>query len=113
MKIIRNTIYYYSNLSGKANRIEYGIYLFFDIIANFTALYLIKEIKLKDETIINLFYVWIILNFIFVPVNAVSTRRLNDIGINRGVIFVNFIPIINIFFRIYLLFKRKKLTDIK
>ena len=108
MKIIKKIIYYYSNLNGKANRTEYGIYLLFDIIANFTALYFSENINFKDETIINLFYVWIILNFIFVPINAVSTRRLRDIGINRGIIFLNFIPIVNIFFRLYLLLKRKK-----
>lgn len=111
MKILKNIIYYYSNLSGKANRIEYGIYLFFDIIANFTALYLSRITNFKDETIINLFYVWLVLNFIFVPINAVSTRRLKDIGINRGIIFLNFIPIINIFFRLYLLLKRKKTNN--
>ena len=104
----KNIIYYYSNLSGKASRIEYAIYLFFDIIGNFSAFYLSKKMNFKDETIMNLFYVWIILNFIFVPINAVCTRRLRDIGINSVIIFLNFIPIINIFFRVFLLTKKGK-----
>jgi uncharacterized membrane protein YhaH (DUF805 family) len=109
-KMIKNIIYFYSNLNGKANRIEYGIYLFFDIIANLTVLHLNENMNFKDETIINLFYIWIILNFIFVPIQAVSTRRLKDIGINRGILFLNFIPILNIFFRAFLLFKKGNRT---
>jgi uncharacterized membrane protein YhaH (DUF805 family) len=101
-------IYYYSNLKGEANRTEFGVYLFLDIIANFAALYFSKKIDFKNDQIINLFYTWIILNFIFIPINAVSTRRLKHIGANTGIIFLNFIPIINIFFRIYLLIKKGK-----
>ncbi len=104
--IRKNIIYFYSNLTGKSNRIEFGIYLFFEIIAVIYVLYLNKNMSFENETVYNLFYTWIILNFIFVPINAVSTRRLRDIGINRGMIFLNFIPIINIFFRVFLLTKK-------
>jgi uncharacterized membrane protein YhaH (DUF805 family) len=81
-------------------------YLFFEIIAVIYVLYLNKNMSLENETTYNLFYTWIILNFIFVPINAVSTRRLRDIGINCGMIFLNFIPIINIFFKVFLLVKK-------
>jgi uncharacterized membrane protein YhaH (DUF805 family) len=113
MKILNIIIYYYSNLKGKANRTQYGIYLFFEIIAVIYVLNLNKNMIFNDETVYNLFYTWIILNFIFIPINAVSTRRLRDIGINRGIILLNFIPIINIFFRLYLLFKSGKIMNDK
>jgi len=101
--------YYYSDLNGKSGRIEYGIFLLIDVIANFSVLYLNKNMSFNDKTIINLFYIWLILNFIFVPIQAVSTRRLRDVGINATTIVLNFIPIVNIFFRLFLLFKKAKI----
>ena len=110
----KKLIYFYSNLTGKSNRIEYGIYLFFEIIAVIYVLHLNKNMSFENETVYNLFYTWIILNFIFVPINAVSTRRLRDIGLNCGLIFLNFIPIVNIFFRVFLLTKKgKELINLK
>jgi uncharacterized membrane protein YhaH (DUF805 family) len=100
--------YYYSDLNGKSGRIEYAIYLLIEIIANFLVVYFYKKMNFNDKTVINLFYIWLILNFIFVPIHAVSTRRLKDIGINRTIIILNFIPIIKIFFSLFLLFKKAK-----
>ena len=102
----KNIIYFYSNLTEKSNRIEFGIYLFIEIITVIYVLHLNKNMSFENETVYNLFYTWIILNFIFVPINAVSTRRLRDIRMNCGMIFLNFIPIVNIFFRVFLLTKK-------
>lgn len=104
--VLKKLAYYYFNLSGKANRVEYGIYLTLDILANFWALYFYSKISFDDERIMNLFYCWLVFNFIFIPMNAVSTRRLRHININTGFIFLNFIPIVNVFFRLFLLIKK-------
>jgi len=103
--------YYYCNLSGKANRTEYGVYLFLDTVAIFSASYFVQKINYNNEQIMNLFYVYLILNLIFVPMNAVSSRRLRHIGINTVMVFLNVIPVVNIVFRLYLLIKRGKVND--
>jgi uncharacterized membrane protein YhaH (DUF805 family) len=42
----------------------------------------------------------------------VTTRRLRDLKINGGWIFLNFIPGINVLFKIYLSFAKGKLIKI-
>ena len=106
MKNSKNILYFYSNLNGKANRFEFTIYLFVEIIATLFVIDLYKKMNFNNETVINLFYIWIILNFFFIPIQAVTTRRLRDVDINRGLVILNFIPIINVFFKIFLLFKK-------
>ncbi|WP_395075824.1 DUF805 domain-containing protein [Flavobacterium sp.] len=39
----------------------------------------------------------------FVPFQSVTVRRLNDLKLNRTLVILNFIPVVNIFFKIYLL----------
>ncbi|WP_409024843.1 DUF805 domain-containing protein [Flavobacterium sp.] len=39
----------------------------------------------------------------FVLFQSVTVRRLNDLKLNRTLVILNFIPVVNIFFKIYLL----------
>jgi uncharacterized membrane protein YhaH (DUF805 family) len=110
MKYFKLFRYYYSDLDGKSGRLEFGIYLVVNIIANLFVIYLVKNTDLGNKTVINLFYTWIILNVLFVPFHAVTTRRLNYLGKNRMLIIFNFIPIIKMFFSLFLIFKKTKKT---
>jgi uncharacterized membrane protein YhaH (DUF805 family) len=104
-KIIR---YYYSSFSGQSGRVEYFIYLIIETVAKLFALYLNENKSLDDKTIIYIFYVNLIILMTFIPIQAVTTRRLRDLKINRGFIFINFIPLINIFFKLYLAIAKRK-----
>ena len=108
MKFIKIIKYYYSNFKDISGRIEYSIYFVIDVIANFLIYFLKQNASINDKSVINLFCIWIILNVTFVPIQAVTTRRLRDVGIKESIIIINFIPIINIVFRIFLLFKKGK-----
>ena len=105
--LLKKISHYYCGLSGKSNRIEYCIYFSLNCIANFIALQLRNNIDVNSQNILNLFYALLIVNFILVPINAVSTRRLRAIGLNTALIYLNFIPMLNILFRLYLLFKKE------
>lgn len=63
---------------------------------------LYSRINLDNEEILNLFYVDLILLLQFIPMQAVATRRLRDLNINTTLIIINFIPIISLFFKVYL-----------
>ncbi len=94
--------------SGRAKRVEYLIYIVIEIIANIVVLYLNKNVSLDDRTVIYLFYIYLIILIFFIPIQAVTTRRMRDIGINGGWIFLNFIPIVNVIFKIYLCLANSK-----
>lgn len=96
------------SFEGKSTRIQYLIFLIIELNANFGMTYFFNKITKETETLINVSYILLIYNILFLPVQAVTTRRLRDIGINRGYIFLNFIPIINVFFKLFLLFKKSK-----
>lgn len=108
---MKSVFYYYSNLKGKANRKEFGIYLLIEIIIGFIALELASKISINEyETLIYLFYINLIIGFSTVPFLAVCTRRLNFLNYPSYLIFLIVIPFINQIFAILLLFikKRKK-----
>ena len=104
MRYLNKIIYYCSNLSGKAGKVEYFIYLFIQLIAGVFIIYLNANTNWADKTIMNLFYIYLIFLIIFIPIQAVTTRRLCDLKINRSFVFINFIPGINLLFKIYLTF---------
>ncbi|WP_413614219.1 DUF805 domain-containing protein [Flavobacterium sp. N2013] len=110
MKCFNLFRYYYSDLNGKSGRLEFGIYLLIELFANFLILYLKSNLSLNDKTIINWFYILLILNIYYIPIQAATTRRLRDLGINSLLIIFSFIPIFNIFFKLFLLFKKTKKT---
>ena len=103
MTFFKKIFYYYSNFSGKAGKLEYFIYIFMQFISGLIILYLNSKINWIDKTILNLFYMYLIFLLTFIPVQAVTTRRLRDLGISINLVVLNFIPIINILFKVYLI----------
>ncbi len=108
MKYFNLFRYYYSDLNGKSGRLEFGIYLFVEIIANFLLLHLQNNLSFNDKKIINWFYIYLILNIYYIPIQVATTRRLRDSGISTVLIIFNFIPIFKVFFKLFLLFKKTK-----
>lgn len=115
MEIIKKLLFYVSSFSGKAGRVEYSIYFLINIISWNVILNLYANTNWNDETIINLFYIYIILLLKLIPIKAAATRRLRDLNKNTGLILVTFIPILNIVFEFALLFIKGKnsFTDIE
>jgi uncharacterized membrane protein YhaH (DUF805 family) len=102
MKYLKNILFFFSSLSGKSGRIEFGIYFFINILLEILMMILYSEINLDNAKILNLFYIYIIILLTFVPMQAVSTRRLRDLNINPTFVFINFIPILSLLFKVYL-----------
>lgn len=93
----------YSNFSRSSNRFEYGIYQIFSLIVTLVVTDFSSKINFKTNNVSHMFYIWIIILITFVPFQSVTVRRLNDLKLNRTLVILNFIPIINIFLKIYLL----------
>ena len=108
MKYLKTFIYYYSDFSGTAERIEYIIYILFQILIDIILIILYLETDWNGRTIINLFYIWLIVLISFIPIQAVTIRRLRNLKINGGFIFINYIPGIKIFFKLYLMLAKSK-----
>lgn len=106
MKYLKKVSFYYLSFSGKAGRVEYGIYWFMNIFTWIFILYLNEKTNWHDKTIIYLFYIYFILLLKLIPINAAKTRRLRDLDLNTGLILISFIPIVNMFFDLFLLFKK-------
>ncbi len=96
---------YYANFKGRATRSEYGYYHLFSIVI----ILIIGVLAKVFENNLALFFNLSILSLImFVPLQAVAVRRLHDLGINGGFVFINFIPILGFFFSLYLLIAEGK-----
>ena len=107
MKHFKNIFFFYSSFSGKSGRIEFGIYLLINILTSITAIYLHENINLDNEKALNFFYVCFIILFTFIPIQAVTTRRLHDLNVNPIYLIFNFIPILNLVFKIFLLLAKR------
>jgi uncharacterized membrane protein YhaH (DUF805 family) len=107
MANLKNVIFIYSSFSGKSGRIEYGIYFLFNILMCYLALNLYENVNLNNEKILNIFYSCLILLLTFVPMQAVTTRRLRDLKANPTFVVFNFVPVLNIVFVIFLLLAKK------
>jgi uncharacterized membrane protein YhaH (DUF805 family) len=94
--------------TGRAGRLEFLVYLLIEIIINIVLLYLKDNTNLDDEQIMYIFYSCLLLLIPFIPLQAVATRRIRDLRLNGGWIFINFIPIINIPFKIFLCIAKGK-----
>lgn len=105
---LKNILFFYSSFSGKSGRIEFGIYFLIYSILQIIMINLYSRINLDNEEILNLFYVDLILLLQFIPMQAVTTRRLRDLNINTTLIIINFIPIISLIFKIYLAVAKPK-----
>jgi uncharacterized membrane protein YhaH (DUF805 family) len=95
--------------SGCAGRLEFSIYFLLEIIAQVSISYLNANKNYADKTVLYQFYASLIFLITFIPIQAATTRRLRDIQINTGWIFVNFIPVVNFLFKIYLCFPKSKI----
>jgi uncharacterized membrane protein YhaH (DUF805 family) len=83
----------YANFSGCATRSEYGAWLLFGILA-YICVYYFGILSLSRLAIaLNMKFLFFLL---FIPLNAVSVRRIRDLGFNGGFVFLNFIPYINL-----------------
>jgi uncharacterized membrane protein YhaH (DUF805 family) len=82
----------FANFSGRSTRIEYGtwllfIFLMFVVVSVFT--YFI------DDNLVRVLNFQILIFLLFIPIQAVTARRIRDLGFNGGFVFLNFIPYIN------------------
>ncbi|RKR05274.1 uncharacterized membrane protein YhaH (DUF805 family) [Flavobacterium sp. 90] len=104
---LKNLIFFYSSFSSKSGRIEYGIYCLINVLMGYFALYLYSNVSLDNERILNIFYSCLILLITFVPMQAVTSRRLRDLNAKPTFFLFNFIPILNIVFVIFLLMAKR------
>lgn len=107
---LKNILFIYSSFTKKSGRLEYGGYLLFNIITFYIALDLYRTVNLNNETILHIFYTCLIVLLIFVPMQAVTARRLRDLNTNPTFLIFNFIPILNLAFIIFLLLAKRKNT---
>ncbi len=104
MKLTKRALYYYSSFSGKAGRIEYLLYFLIDILIWKTLWFLNSNTNWSDRTIINLFYLNLILLLRLIPMKAVVVRRLRYLKQSVGLVILSFIPIVNLVFEVTLIF---------
>ena len=96
--------------SGKSNQFEFITYFIFSLIVYFGITYLFFSIIIPflDGTSLQsrigpLFVVWSLLCFLIgISQFANGARRLEDMGVNKWSLLVVLIPIINLFFTLYL-----------
>lgn len=91
----------YANFSGRATRSEYGLSILLMLVLFYAAIFFFN--------FIDSYYLKAIINsktmifFLFIPFNAVTVRRIRDLGFNGGFVFLNFIPYVNFLLVICLL----------
>ncbi|WP_434783343.1 DUF805 domain-containing protein [Flavobacterium panacagri] len=112
MKHVKNIFFFSTSFTEKAGRTEYGIYLLFNLLMLYLVSYLNQNINLDNDKILYLFYICLIILLTFVPMQAVTARRLRDLNANSAFIVFNFIPILNIAFIIFLIFTEKRRSNI-
>ncbi len=107
MANLKNILFFYSSFTEKSGRIEYAFYLIFNLLMYYLALDLHQTINLDNEKILNIFYCCFIVLLTFVPMQAVTTRRLRDLNSNPSFVIFNFIPVLNNVFILFLLFAKR------
>lgn len=111
LKHFKNSMFFCTSFKDKAGRTEYGIYIFCSLLIYYFALHLNRQVNLDDERILNIFYQCLIILFSFVPIQAVTTRRLRDLNSKPIFVIFNFIPVLNIAFAFFLLLAKRKTND--
>lgn len=82
----------YANFTGRATRIEYGVWIFFLILI----LFLAPIIPHFTSNNLALVFNSRVLGFLLIiPLSAVTVRRIRDLGFNGGFVFLTFIPYVN------------------
>ncbi|MBF4516051.1 DUF805 domain-containing protein [Flavobacterium sp. ANB] len=99
---------FWFSFSGKIGRNEFKVYFLIDSILEIGIIVLYANVNLDNRNILNLFYLCILLLLKFIPMQVAITRRLRDINLNPVFIFINFVPILNLLFRIYLSVAKEK-----
>ena len=91
--------------SGKSNQFEFITYFIFSLIVYFGITYLLfSGFDTYLESMAGpLFVVWSLLCFLLgISQFANGARRLEDMGVNKWSLLIVFIPIIGLFFTLYL-----------
>ena len=91
--------------SGKSNQFEFITYFIFSLIVYFGITYLLfSGFDTYLESMAGpLFFIWAILAILLgISQFANGARRLEDMGVNKWSLLVVLIPIINLFFTLYL-----------
>ena len=91
--------------SGKSNQFEFITYFIFSLSVYFGITYLLfSGFDTYLESMAGpLFFIWAILAFLLgISQFANGARRLEDMGVNKWSLLIVFIPIIGLFFTLYL-----------
>ena len=91
--------------SGKSNQFEFITYFIFSLIVYFGITYLLfSGFDTYLESMAGpLFFIWAILAFLLgISQFANGARRLEDMDVNKWSLLIVFIPIIGLFFTLYL-----------
>ena len=91
--------------SGKSNQFEFITYFIFSLIVYFGITYLLfSGFDTYLESMAGpLFFIWAILAILlWISQFANGARRLEDMGVNKWSLLIVFIPIIGLFFTLYL-----------
>ena len=90
----------FANFDSRSTRSEYGYYILFSMVMGLV----IYSMNSIGENKLALFYNVCIFHLVFfVPMQAVTVRRLHDLGMKWYCFVLNFIPLVNFFFSLYLL----------
>ena len=94
--------------SGKSNRFEYITYFIFLLSVYIGSIFLLFEINAEGGLI---FLIWSIFSIVCaISLTTLIARRLGDMGHNKWIVIIAFIPIIGIPLPFYLMiFKSKKI----
>ena len=95
MKWYLKVIKQYADFSGRARRIEYWMYLLFNIIFLFAAAILDNILGLKFSPEIPYGFIYMIYALaVFIPGLAVTVRRLHDVDKIGWFVLLAFIPLV-------------------
>jgi uncharacterized membrane protein YhaH (DUF805 family) len=98
----------FANFTGRSTRSEYGHYILFNIVV----VLVIYSMNILTENKMALFFNLCIFQLVmFVPMQAVTIRRLRDLGMKWNFIFWNFMPFFNFLLMLYLLITPGKRGD--
>ncbi len=100
------------NFDGNSNQFEYCVYLIFLIIFFISApvpiFYILNSLGVNTSGGYGIFYWQIFLIILFISLLASISRRLKNLKMNKGLLILPFIPIVNLLFVIYLCLASKK-----
>ena len=96
--------------SGKSNRFEYITYFIFLLSVYIGSIFLLFEINAEGGLI---FLIWSIFSIVCaISLTTLIARRLGDMGHNKWIVIIGFIPIIGLFLPFYLMIFKSKVNFI-